>query len=135
MSLKAIPLIVIAFVLYNLLVLAGGGRAALDTEIFHMTLLSKGVWSFKWGDLLMLITLILLFIEIVKSTHTNTSTLIDHGLSMLVFIACGIEFLVVPEAAHSIFFLIMAATLIDVVAGYTIGISVARRNLNLGTDQ
>ena len=135
MSLKAIPLIVIAFVLYNLIVLAGGGTEALDKEIFHLKLLSGGDWHFKWSDLLVLITLILLFIEIVKSTHTTTSTLIDHGLSMLVFIACGAEFLMVKEAAHSVFFIIMAATLIDVVAGYTIGISVARRNLNLGTDQ
>lgn len=135
MSLRAIPLIVIAFILYNLLVLAGGGVAALDKEIFHITMLSQGTWSFKWGDLLVLITLILLFIEIVKSTYTTTSTLIDHGLSMLVFIACGAEFLMVPQAAHSVFFIIMAATLIDVVAGYTIGIRVARRDLNLGTDQ
>ena len=100
-----------------------------------MKLLSQGVWTFRWGDLIILITLILLFIEIVKSTYTTTSTLIDHGLSMLVFIACGVEFLVVPQAATSVFFIIMAATLIDVVAGYTIGIRVARRDLNLGTDQ
>jgi hypothetical protein len=135
MSLRAIPLIVIAFILYNLIVLLGGGVEMLNREIFHVTLLSKGTWVFTWGDLLILITLILLFIEIVKSTYTTTSTLIDHGLSMLVFIACGAEFLMVPQAAHSVFFLITAATLIDVVAGYTIGIRVARRDLNLGTDQ
>ena len=135
MSLRAIPLIVIAFILYNLIVLAGGGVGGLDATIFQMKLLSQGVWTFRWGDLIILITLILLFIEIVKSTYTSTSTLIDHGLSMLVFIACGVEFLVVPQAATSVFFIIMAATLIDVVAGYTIGIRVARRDLNLGTDQ
>jgi hypothetical protein len=51
---------------------------------------------------------------------------------MLVFVACLIEFLMTPLAANSVFFMIMIAALIDVVAGYTIGIRVARRDLTLG---
>ena len=135
MSIRAIPLIVIAFILYNIVVLFGRGPEALDATIFNMKLLSGGIWNFRVADLLMLITLILLFIEILKSTYTTSSTLIDHGLSMLVFIACGIEFLTVPHAATSVFFLIMAATLIDVIGGYTIGIRVAKRDLSIGGNQ
>jgi hypothetical protein len=74
----------------------------------------------------------MLFIEIVKATYTSTTSLIDHGLSMLVFVACLIEFLITPLAANSVFFMIMVAALIDVVAGYTIGIRVARRDLTFG---
>ena len=91
MSIRAIPLLVFAFILYNLIVLAFGGADAGDAltrPIFSMTLLSGGVWTFTWGDLILLITLVLLFVEIVKSTFTTTSTLIDHALSMVVFIAC-----------------------------------------------
>jgi hypothetical protein len=138
MSIRAIPLLVFAFILYNLIALAlGGGEAAaaLERPIFSMTLLSKGVWTFTWGDFILLVTLVLLFVEIVKSTFTTTSTLIDHALSMVVFIAVLIEFLMVPQAATSVFFLILMACLIDVVAGYTIGIRVARRDLNIGADQ
>jgi hypothetical protein len=51
---------------------------------------------------------------------------------MLVFIACLIEFLLVDKAFTSVFFMIMVATLIDVVAGYTIGIRVARRDIGFG---
>lgn len=134
MSLRAIPLLVVAFILYNLMVLSLGVEG-LQSAIFTVRLLSGGEWSFTWGDLLLLITLILLFIEIVKSTFSSTSTLIDHALSMVVFIALGVEFLVVPQAATSVFFLILVAALIDVVAGYTIGIRVARRDLNIGGDQ
>lgn len=134
MSIRAIPLIIIAFILYNMRVFAGG-MESLTHPIFSLHLLSGGDWVFTWGDLVVFATLILLFIEILKSTYTSTSTLIDHGLSMLVFIACLIEFLMVKEAAHSVFFIIMVATLIDVVAGYTIGIRVARRDLNIGADQ
>ncbi len=134
MSIRAIPLLVLAFVLYNAIVLSLG-EGSLAGQIFEIRLLSGGVWKFTWGDFILLITLVLLFIEIVKSTFTTTSTLIDHALSMVVFMAVGAEFLMVPQAATSVFFLILVATLIDVIGGYTIGIRVARRDLNIGADQ
>lgn len=134
MSIRALPLLVFAFVLYNVIALSLG-EDALGHQIFELRLLSGGVWKFTWGDFVLLVTLVLLFVEIVKSTLTTTSTLIDHALSMVVFIAVGAEFLMVPQAATSVFFLILVATLIDVVGGYTIGIRVARRDLNIGADQ
>lgn len=134
MSVRALPLLVLAFILYNAVVLTMG-VGALQKEIFALHLLSGGDWVFTWGDFILLVTLVLLFIEIVKSTFTTTSTLIDHALSMVVFMAIGAEFLLVPQAASSVFFLIMVASLIDVIGGYTIGIRVARRDLNIGADQ
>jgi hypothetical protein len=68
----------------------------------------------------------------MKSTYTSTASLLDHGLSMLVFIACLIEFLLVKQAATSVFFFITVASMIDVMAGYTIGIRVARRDFSIG---
>ena len=76
------------------------------------------------GDLLMLVTLILLFVELLKSTYTSTASLLDHGLSMLVFrglphrVHCG------AQGGHLGVLFITVATLIDVIAGYTIGIHV-----------
>jgi hypothetical protein len=134
MSIRAIPLLVIAFILYNVIVLTVG-LEGLVTPLFSPKMLSGGQWSFTWGDLILLVTMILLFIELVKSTFTTTSTLIDHALSMVVFIAILVEFLMVPQAASSIFFFVLVAALIDVIAGYTIGIRVARRDLNIGADQ
>lgn len=143
MSLRAIPLLVFAFIFYNIIVLTlGVGAPGTETvagsglwgHIFSVRLLSGGVWTFTWGDLILLLTLVLLFAEIVKSTFSSNSTLVDHALSMVVFIALLVEFLIVPQAATSVFFLILVATLIDVIAGYTIGIRVARRDLNIGAD-
>jgi hypothetical protein len=85
-----------------------------------------------WGDLLILLTMILLFVELMKATYTSTSSLLNHGFSTLVFVACLIELLVVPQAATAVFFLITVASLVEVVASYTIGIRVARRDLSLG---
>jgi hypothetical protein len=132
MSLRSLPLIVLAFILYNALVLLFGVDV-LDKNLFEIHMLSGGIWKFNWGHLIILATLMLLFIELVKSTYTNASSLVDHGLSMIVFIACLIEFLMTPQAATSVFFLIVVATAIDVVAGFTIGIRVAQRDLTFGT--
>lgn len=137
MSLRAIPLIVIPFIVYNVVALLGGGTPADDIfrrPLFSLPMLSGAHWTFSWSDLLILLTMVMLFIELIKSTYTASSSLIDHGLSMLVFIACLVEFLIVPQAATSVFFFIMTATLVDVVAGFMIGIRTARRDLNIGAE-
>jgi hypothetical protein len=144
MSLRAIPLTFFIFILYNVLVLFSGSagteggdgaaaaRALLATEIFGIPMISGATWSFTWGDLILSITLFVLFAEILKATYTSTSSLVDHGLSMLVFIAALIEFIVVPQAATSVFFLVLVALLVDVIAGFTIGIRVAKRDIGFG---
>jgi hypothetical protein len=137
MSLRAIPLIIIPFIIYNVIALLGGDVPADDIfrkPLFNLPMLSGARWTFSWSDLLILLTMLLLFAELIKSTYTASSSLIDHGLSMLVFIACIVEFLVVPQAATSVFFFIMTATLVDVVAGFMIGIRTARRDLNIGSE-
>ncbi len=134
MSLAALPLTIIPFILYNLLMIMG---VDLSTSLVGdgVTMMSGGVWKLTWGDLLLLIGIVVLFIEIVKATYTGTASMIDHGLSMVVFIAFLVEFLLVSQAASSVFFLLMMTALIDVIAGFTIGIRVAKRDIGFGTDQ
>lgn len=135
MSLRAIPLIVIAFIVYNVVVLLGGNVPAdeiLNRQLFKIRMLSGADWVFRTSDLIILLTMILLFIELIKSTYTSSLQMVDHGLSMLVFIACLVEFLLVRQATSSVFFFILTAALVDVVAGALIGIRTARRDLNIG---
>jgi hypothetical protein len=135
MSFRALPLIVISFIMYNAIVLAGGadGVAMLKKEVLPIPLMTTTLWL-TWGDLLILLTMGLLFIELMKATYTSSSSLLDHGLSMFVFVACLVEFLLVKAAGTAVFFFITIATLIDVMAGYTIGIRVARRDLSIGNE-
>ena len=147
MSLRVLPLLIIPFVLYNIIVLFSGGTAGADGTplaasaaadavlrkvLFTLPMVGGAKWHFSMGDLLILVTMFVLFFELIKSTYTASASLLDHGLSMLVFIACLVEFLLVHQAATSVFFFIMIATLIDVVAGFMIGIRTARRDLNIG---
>jgi len=131
MTLAALPLTIIPFILYNLLILLGVDlNASMIGE--GITMLSGGVWKLTWGDLLLLLAMVVLFIEIVKATYTGTASMMNHGLSMVVFIAFLVEFLMVQQAATSVFFLLMMSALIDVIAGFTIGIRVARRDIGFG---
>jgi hypothetical protein len=134
MSLAALPLTIIPFILYNLLMILGVDlKGSLVGE--GITMMSGGTWIFTWGDLLLLIGMVVLFIEIVKATYTGTASMIDHGLSMVVFIAFLVEFLLVSQASSSTFFLLMMAALIDVIAGFTIGIRVAKRDIGFGAGE
>ncbi len=135
MSIRAIPLLLFVFLAYNAIVLVGGGNnpdEVLRQVVLPIPMLNGHTWTFTTGDLIIFALLILLFFELLKATYTSSTSLLDHGLSMLVFVVCLIEFLMVRQAQTSVFFFIVVATLIDVVAGYTIGIRVARRDLSIG---
>ena len=136
MSIRAIPLILLVFILYNVIVLVGGDAndpdAVLRAKVLSIPMLNGHNWTFTTGDLIILFLFITLFVELLKATYTSGAQLLDHGLSMLLFVVCLIEFLMVRQAQTSIFFFIVVATLIDVIAGYTIGIRVARRDFAIG---
>jgi hypothetical protein len=89
-------------------------------------------WRYSIGDLLVTFSLVLLFIEIVKSTRTSSRQIVNHGLSMLTFVVALVEFIVLHGFATSTFFLILIMCLIDVVGGYTISIIAAEHDLGLG---
>jgi hypothetical protein len=83
------------------------------------------------GDLMVLIGLAFFFVEILKSTRTSNASILDHLLSTFVFVAFLVEFLLVRGAAHSVFFILMVIALIDVLAGFSVSIRSAGRDVNL----
>jgi hypothetical protein len=89
------------------------------------------VWNFTLGDLLLLFALVMLFVETVKATRTTRTEVMNHAFSVLVFIAALIEFLVLHNFATSVFFFIVLMCLFDVIAGYTISIVAAKRDLGI----
>jgi hypothetical protein len=131
---KWFPLLLIAVVLYNVLAftapwLTGTTMDAVLSRSLDMRMFSGDVWHFTTGDLIVLLTLILLFVEVLKSTGTGSVSVLNHGLSMATFAVALIEFMVVRGFSTSTFFLIVAMTLFDVVAGFTVSIVAAKRDL------
>jgi hypothetical protein len=86
------------------------------------------------GDGLLALALFVLFFEILKLTRTGGNSVVDHALSLIVFILCLILFLIWPLAATSVFFFITLTTLIDVIAGFSVTIRAARRDYSVGRD-
>jgi hypothetical protein len=137
--LRLFPLMLIPVLLYNLVALGGGAIAGHDIQdLISMShsmgipMFSGSVWRVSTGDFLTLLALVLLFVEVIKATHTTSKELINHGLSMIVFVIALIEFITVKGFATSVFFFIMMMSLFDTVAGYTISIVAAEHDLGLG---
>jgi hypothetical protein len=133
---RAFPMLLIVVILYNML--AFGGAAAghpmaelLARGVPPIPMFSGDKWSVSLGDCLLLLGFLLLFIETVGATRSSSRALINHGLSMLTFVIALVEFIVLKGFSTSVFFFILVMTLFDVVAGYTISIVAARRDLNL----
>lgn len=131
--LASIPLLIVPFILYNLGLagLFGGGDDPWTSEIFSVSMMSGGVFSMTLGDLMVLIGLAFFFVEILKSTRTSNASILDHLLSTFVFVAFLVEFLLVRGAAHSVFFILVVIALIDVLAGFSVSIRSAGRDVNL----
>ena len=132
--LSLIPLMLIPLVLYNLIAMGfigSSGGTPFDAHFFSMNMMSGGTFTMTLGDLLFLISLILLFFEIIKSSRTSNASIIDHLLSTLVFVAFLVEFLLVKSAATSVFFLLMTMAFIDVLAGFSVTIRSAGRDVNI----
>jgi hypothetical protein len=135
---RIFPLLLVSVIVYNLLAL-GYGLAGHDVmekflngslHTFHM--FSTDNWDISLGDLLILLTLVMLFIEVVKSTRTTRRELLNHGLSAIVFVIALIEFITMKGFSTSVFFFIVAMAAFDTVAGYTIGIVAAEHDLGMG---
>ena len=133
--LRSIPLLIIPFILYNVglagLLGTGPDGSPWSVEIMSIGMMSGGVFSMTTGDLLVLVSLLLFFVEIVKSTRTSNASILDHALSTFVFVAFLVEFLLVQGAAHSVFFTLMLIALIDVLAGFSVSLRAASRDVNL----
>ncbi len=130
------PLLLISVIAYNVIAFGTGLThndvyGTLNSAVtIHM--FSGDDWRYSVGDLLVTFTLVLLFIEIVKSTRTSKNQIVNHGLSMLTFVVALVEFITLHGFATSTFFLIIVMCLVDVIGGYTISIVAAEHDLGIG---
>ncbi|MEG0819268.1 MULTISPECIES: hypothetical protein [unclassified Brevundimonas] len=135
----AIPLLIVPVVIYNLVILLGGAgvdpllgpSAVLDEVLFRVPMTSGASWSISIGELILFLSLILLFVELLKSTSSQRVAIVNHALSMALFVVCLVEFLLLPGFAGSVFFLILTMVLLDVLAGFIVTIIASRRDFDM----
>ncbi len=127
------PLLLIPLIAYNFFafLFMGGSPAGWSNQLLTIPMVSGVEWSLTAGDLLLVVGLVCLFFEVLKSTNTGRSSVIEHMLSTVVFIVFLIEFLLIGAAASSVFFILMMMAIVDVVAGFTVSITGAGRDVSM----
>ena len=133
----ALPLMALPVLAYNLLALALGGLRAPDAaprlaaRIADIPMASRVAWPLSLGDLFVAGALVVLFVELLKAASSRHAAVINHSLSMVLFIGCLVEFLLFPAFATSTFFLITLMVLLDVLAGFIITLAAERREIDV----
>lgn len=127
------PLLAVPLIVFNVVafIFMGGGPAGWGSQVFTVPMVSGVDWSLTAGDLMLVLGLGCLFFEVLKSTNTGRNSVIEHMLSTLVFVIFLVEFLLVGAAASSVFFLLMMMSIFDVVAGFTVSITSAGRDVTM----
>jgi hypothetical protein len=141
------PLLAVPVIVYNLMAFTFSGQVDASGVVRTMAdqianpayavaripMVSEGaVWAVTSGDLLVLLSMGFFFVEILKSTSTGSATIANHAVSMVVFIICLIEFLLIKNFATSVFFILTIMSLLDVLAGVVVTIISARRDFTVG---
>lgn len=125
--LTPIPLLIIPLALYNIIAFL---TPSLDwySVLSTVSMLSGAEWRITVAETFIAISLFFLFFEILKSTRITSRSIIDHMLSVLVFVVALAEFLLVKQAGTSVFAILLCIMALDVIAGFSVSVRVAQRD-------
>ncbi len=126
--LTPIPLLIVPFAIYNIIVFLTPG-VEWGAVIASLTMMSGAVWHVTVGDAFLAFCLFVLMFEVLKATRISSRSIVDHILSILVFVLALVEFLMVPQAGTSIFALLVGIMLLDVITGFSVSVRVAQRDV------
>jgi len=124
------PLLLIPFAIYNMIAFLTPG-VSWTTLVTTIHMMSGQDWVLTWEDLLLAFTILLLAVEMLKSTRMGMRSIVDHVLAMALFITMLVEFLLVRQAGTSTFFLLMMIALVDVLVGFIVSIRSSQRQVEI----
>jgi hypothetical protein len=130
MFMLGFPLLLVTFAIYNIVAFLMPG-VTWTGAVTTVHLVSGADWSMSAGDMLITLAILLLFGEIMKSTRIGIRTVVDHALSLVLFLGMLVEFLLVKQAATATFFLLLAISFIDVLGGFAVTLRSAQRDLTV----
>ena len=127
---RSFPLFAVLWIAYCFFAFIMTGDV--DTNLLSIDLPSEVLWNISIGDVFIFLGVIFLYIEIFKSTRTTAGSILDHTLSMVVFVGMLIQFILSAKSGNSVFAALTLMALVDVVAGFTVTIISARRDFGFG---
>jgi hypothetical protein len=129
------PLLTIPFIVYAALTLlqitGAGGAPWHEATLVSLPLYSGDNWNATGGDLFLLVSMGLLFVEIIRSTKTGQASLTNNLLSFMLFVVVLLAFILAPDFGNSTFFIFLLMTLLDPMAGQVVTTVTGRRDLTV----
>ena len=130
MFMLGFPLLLVPFAIYKIIAfLMPGVTWTGVVSTVHMV--SGADWTMSVGDILIALAILLLCGEVLKSTRIGIRTVVDHALSLILFLGMLVEFLLVKQAATATFFLLLVVSFIDVLSGFAVTLRSAQRDLTV----
>lgn len=131
------PLLLVPLLMYNLIVFGAGATgfeslALVNAKVFAIPLPATNL-DVSVGDLLIIFSIGLVFVELLKSTSTGTAAILNHALAFLIVLVCVVEFLVHPSFGTISFLIILITSIMDVAAGIIVTIVSARRDVEFAS--
>jgi hypothetical protein len=130
MYILGFPLLLIPFAIYNIVAFLMPGVSWSGT-VTTVHMISGAEWTMSAGALLLVLGMLMLFGEVLKSTRIGVRTVVDHGLSLVLFLAMLVEFLLVKQTATETFFLLLVISFVDVLGGFAVTLRTAQRDLTV----
>ncbi len=106
-------------------------HASLNASAFEVPMLTGVLLRITWGELMVIFATLFLFVEVIKSTNTASAGIVNHILSMALFVVCLMLFLMFESFATGTFFIMTAMVLVDALAGMVVTIISARRDFGV----
>jgi hypothetical protein len=129
-SSASFPLLALSLGIFSLINLTGGAGWC-DAKWFTIHMMSGDNWVISGGDAFLGLSMVLLFIELIRATHSGGDSIVNHALSAVVFIIALLLFCTRVGFGNSTFFLFTSMTLLDFMAGFIITAVTARRDTML----
>ena len=130
MFMLGFPLLLIPFAIYNIIAFLMPG-VAWSSVVSTVHMMSGVDWKMTTGDVLVALAILLLCGDVMKSSRISRRTIIDHALSLILFLGMLIEFILVKQAATATFFLLLVVGFIDVLGGFAVTLRSAQRDLTV----
>jgi len=130
--LNLLPLLGLPLIFYAVVTWMTGDASWLQAVVMDPVLISTDQWVMTSGDLFLATCLLVLYVELVKSTQTGAFAIINHSLSFAAVVINLLMFVTMKGFGTSVFFLLGLMQVVDVVAGLTITIAGARRDFGGG---
>jgi hypothetical protein len=130
MFMLGFPLLLIPFAIYNIIAFLMPGVSWTGT-ITTVHMVSGADWTMSAGDMLVTLGILVLFGEMMKSTRIGIRTVVDHALSLILFLGMLVEFLLVKQTATATFLLLLVISFVDVLGGFAVTLRTAQRDLTV----